>query len=75
MNNQGQNCVLLRILYQIQQGSKNVIDRINKSVVIICKKGVSIEQVFYILFFNAVILKQQQGVKSREFILNRLITL
>lgn len=58
----------------MQEVNEDVRNDINKSVANICEEeGVSFEQVFYILIFDAVILLHQQGFKSRELILSHLI--
>ena len=74
INNQRRNFTLSRILIQMQEVNEDVRNDINKSVANICEEeGVSFEQVFYILIFDAVILWHQQGFKSRELILSHLI--
>ena len=78
MNNKRRNLILLRILDQIQQDNKDARDSIEKSIATICdEEGISFEQVFYILFFDAVFIsnKSSFSFKIREFILGQLITL
>ena len=55
MNEKRVHFILLRVLDQIQQGNKDVRYGIDKSVARICnEEGISFEQVFYILFLDAV---------------------
>ena len=62
MNDKRKNLILWRILNQIQQGNKDARDGINKSVAIICKEeGISFEQVFYILFSDAVFISNKSS--------------
>ena len=52
--------ILLRILDQIQQDNEDVRSKIGKSITTICKEeGVSFEQIFYILFFDAVFISNK----------------
>ena len=49
--------IILKILDQIQQDNEDASE-IEKSISRICKEeGISFEQVFYILFFDALALK------------------
>ena len=60
MNDKGECFVLLRILDQIQHDNEDTKDGIDKSVATICnKEGISFEQVFYILFFDAVFISNK----------------
>ena len=50
----------MRILEQIQQDNEDARDGIGKSVATICnEEGISFEQVFYILFFDAVFISNR----------------
>ena len=54
MNDKRRILILLKILDQIEQDSKDARIGIEKSIATICKEeGISFEQVFYILFFDA----------------------
>ena len=56
-NDKRNNFIFSRILDQIQQDNADARDSINKSVVTICnKEGISFEQVFYILFSDAIFI-------------------
>ena len=55
MNDKRRILILLKILDQIQQDNEDATNGIEKSIATICKEeGISFEQVFYILFFDAV---------------------
>ena len=57
MNDKKRNLILLRILEQIQQDNKNPKYGTEKSIATICnEEGISFEQVFYILFFDIVLI-------------------
>ena len=50
----------VRILDQIQQDHEDAGNRTKKSITTICKEeGISFEQVFYILFFDAVLISNK----------------
>ena len=52
MNDNNRILILLKIFDQIQQDNEDARNGIQTSISTICKeKGVSFEQVFYILFF------------------------
>ena len=54
MNDKRRILILIRILDQIQEGNEDVRNGIEKSIAAICKEeGISFEQVFYILLFDA----------------------
>ena len=54
MNDKKRILVLLKILDQIQQDNEDARNGIEKSISTICKEeGISFEQVFYILLFDA----------------------
>ena len=58
MNDKRRILILIRILDQIQEGNEDVRNGIEKSIAAICKEeGISFEQVFYILFFDALASK------------------
>ena len=51
MDDQKRILIILKILDQIQQDNQDAKNCIEKSITTICKeKGISFEQVFYILF-------------------------
>ena len=78
MNDKRRNLILVRILDQIQQDNEDARDSTEKFIATTCnKEGISFEQVFYILFFDAVFIsnKSSFSFKIREFILGQLITL
>ena len=55
MNGKKRILVLLKILHQIQQDNEDAQNGIEKSISSICKEeGISFEQLFYILFFDAL---------------------
>ena len=55
MNDKRRIVILLKILDQIQQDKEDARNGIEKSKATICKEeGISFEQLFYILFFDAV---------------------
>ena len=55
MNDKRMNFILLITFHQIQQDSEDARDGIDKSVAKISKEGgISVEEVFCILFFDAV---------------------
>ena len=52
INDKKRILILLKILGQIQQDNKDARNDTEKSISVICKEeGISLEQVFYILFF------------------------
>ena len=58
MNDKKRILILLKTLDQIQQDNEDARNGIEKSITVICKEeGISLEQVFYILFFDAVFTK------------------
>ena len=60
MNDKKRILILLKILDQIQQDNKDARNRIKKSITTICKEeGISFEQVFYILVFDAVFISNK----------------
>ena len=60
MNDKKRILVLLKILDQIQQDNEDARNGIEKSISTICKEeGISFEQVFYILFFDAVLISNK----------------
>ena len=60
MNDKKRILVLLKILDQIQQGNEDARNGIEKSISTICKEeGISFEQVFYILFFDALAFRAE----------------
>ena len=62
INYKREKFILLRILDQIQQDHPNARDGINKSVAIICNEGgISFEQVFYVLFFDAAFISKESN--------------
>ena len=62
MNNKRKNFILLRILDNIQQDNEDARDSIDKSTATISnEEGISIEQVFYILFFDAVFISNKSS--------------
>ena len=62
MNVKRVNFIHLRVLDQIQQGNKDIRDGIDKSVAkIFNKEGISFEQVFYILFLDAVFISNKSS--------------
>ena len=62
MNNKTKKFVLLQILNQIQQDNVDARDDINKSSATICKEeGISLEQVFYTLFFDVVFISNKSS--------------
>ena len=62
MNVKRVNFIHLRVLDQIQQGNKDIRDGIDKSVAkIFNKEGISFEQVFYILFPDAVFISNKSS--------------
>ena len=62
MNVKRVNFIHLRVLDQIQQGNKDIRDGIDKSVAKIFNKvGISFEQVFYILFLDAVFISNKSS--------------
>ena len=63
--------ILLKVLDHIQQDNENARN-VGRSIAAICKgEGISFEQVFYILFFDAVLVSNKSSFSfySREFIL------
>ena len=55
MNGKKRILVLLKILHQIQQDNEDAQNGIEQSISSICKEeGISFEQLFYILFFDAL---------------------
>ena len=55
MNDKKRILVLLKILDQIQQDNEDAQNGIEKSISTVCKEeGISFEQLFYILFFDAL---------------------
>ena len=55
MNDKKRILVLLKILDQIQQDNEDAQNGIEKSMSTVCKEeGISFEQLFYILFFDAL---------------------
>ena len=62
MDDKRKKFILLRILNQIQQDNADARYGINKSIATICnKEDVSIEQVFYILFFDAAFINNKSS--------------
>ena len=52
--------VILKILDQIQQDNEDIRTGIEKSISTICKEeGISFEQVFYLLFSDAVFMSNK----------------
>ena len=64
MNDKKRILILLKILDQIQQDNKDARNRIKKSITTICKEeGISFEQVFYILGFDAVFISNKASFR------------
>ena len=62
MNDKRKNLILLRILDQIQQDNTDARNGINKSGATICnEEGIFFEQVFYILFSDAVFISNKSS--------------
>ena len=60
MNNKKRILILLKILDKIQEDNEDARKKIEKSTTAICKEeGISFEQVFYILFFDAVFISNK----------------
>ena len=73
MNDKRRILILLKIFDQIQQDNEDARNDIKKSIATIGnEEGISFEQVFYILFFDAVFTF---SFWSREFIQGQPITL
>ena len=59
---QKENLILWKILDQIQQENQDARNGIEKSIAAICKEvGISFEQVFYNLFFDAVFISNKSS--------------
>ena len=59
--------MLLKILDQIQQDNENARNGIEKSITAICKvQGISFEQVFYVLFSDAVFIGNKSSFSFLE---------
>ena len=55
--------ILLKILNKIQEDNENAV-KVEESVTTICKEeGISFEQVFYILFFDAVFISNKPSFR------------
>ena len=62
MINKSKDFLFLRIYNQTQQGNTDARDGIDKSVATMCNKGdITYEQVFYILFFDAVFMSNKSS--------------
>ena len=73
MNDKRRILILLKIFDQIQQDNEDARNDIKKSIATNGnEEGISFEQVFYILFFDAVFIF---SFWSREFIQGQPITL
>ena len=60
INNKKRIVVILKILDQIQQDNEDIRTGIEKSISTICKEeGISFEQVFYLLFSDAVFMSNK----------------
>ena len=62
MNDKKRILILLKILDQIQNDNEDARNCTEKSITTICKEeGIYFEQVFYILFFDTVFIKNKSS--------------
>ena len=67
VNDKKRILMLLKILDQIQQDNENARNGIEKSITAICKvQGISFEQVFYVLFSDAVFIGNKSSFSFLE---------